>query len=669
MSPLAPPFRILILEDRAEAAFVERELRRAGVECVPHRVETEAEFLAALDPPPDLILADHQLPAFDALAALRALRALGLNVPLVVVSKTFDWDGDAVVQLLREGATDYLFKDRMGRLGLAVRNAVERARLRAGQALSAEALRVSEERYRSLFDEAPHPMWMVDGATLRFLEVNRRATDLYGYSRQEFLAMTILDIRPPEEVAGTLAAVEAALAGAARSNRRRHRAKSGRILEVSVASRPVSFAGRPALLAIVDDVTESHRLEQQLRQAQKMEAIGQLAGGVAHDFNNLLTAILGYTELLTDRVGDRPDLVDLAEQIRQAGERAADLTRQLLAFSRQQALRARVLDLNEVVVGVEPMLRRLLGEHLGFILRLAAGACPVLVDRGQLEQVIVNLAVNARDAMPDGGELTIETTCVELAADADPDADAEIGASRAISLDNAIGAIGASGGAGAGTVVTRPHVVLAVSDTGIGMDAEMRAHIFEPFFTTKEAGRGTGLGLATVHGIVHQSGGRLEVVSEPGRGSTFRIVLPRAVGALDEVGPPLAAQPPRGEETVLVLEDDPAVRVLACTALEDAGYAVLAAADAATAIALAANHPGSIHLLLCDVVLPALSGPEAAARIVALRPAIRLLFTSGYPGGTADRRGLLAAGGGLLHKPFNRQTLLVRVREALDAAG
>ncbi len=636
----SPPLRILILDDRADdAEILVRELRRAGVAFLPRHAETEAEFLAALAPPPELILADYQLPGYDALAALRALRERGLDVPVIVVSGTIG--EEAAVECLREGATDYLLKDRLGRLGRAVLNAVDGARLREEQLRTAEALRLSEERYRSLVEEAPHPMWVVDGETLRFLEVNRKAISHYGYSREEFLAMTLLDIRPAEDVPGMLEAVATVLAGAPRIGRRRHRTKAGQLLEVSVASRAVTFAGRPALLAIVDDVTERRQLEQQLRQVQKMEAIGQLAGGIAHDFNNLLTAILGYAGLMTARARDRPDLIGLAEAVRDAGERAATLTRQLLAFGRQQAVQPRVVDLNEVVFGIEVMLRRLVGEHLGFAMALHAAPCPVLADRGQLEQVIVNLAVNARDAMPDGGRLTIATACVDLDT---PAAGADAGGSA-------------------------PHVLLEVGDTGTGMSAETQAHIFEPFFTTKDPGKGTGLGLATVYGIVHQSGGQIKVASAPGQGSTFQVLLPRAAGAIEERSTVPAPHPQGGRETVLVLEDDPSLRDLVGILLQEGGYTVLAAGSADAAIHHAETHAGTIHLLLSDVVLPGMSGPQAAARVAALRPTARVLYISGYAGGTAGRHTQLPPGARILGKPFSQQSLLAKVREILDDEG
>jgi len=527
---------------------------------------------------------------------------------------------------------------------LPVSNAVAQARLRGEQRRMAEALSASEERYRLLFDESPYLMWVIDAGTLAFLEVNRKAVDRYGYSRDEFLAMTLLDVQQPDEIPCTLEGVQhRELAVEPRIGRGCHRTKAGELLEVSVASRPVDFAGSRALLAVIEDVSERLRMEAQLRQAQKMEAVGQLAGGVAHDFNNLLTIILGYAGLVADRLGGQPELRRQVEEIANAGGRGAALTRQLLAFSRQLPLQPRIVELNAVVQGVETMLRRLIGEHVELAIRLEATAGRVLVDPGLIEQVVVNLAVNARDAMPDGGGLVIETADVEPGV---LDAGAQPGFPPA------------------------PQVLLAVSDSGCGMDAAIRARIFEPFFTTKEPGKGTGLGLATVFGIVQQSGGRIELDSEPGRGSSFRIYLPRAAGAANAPEPASAARAerPSGSETVLVLEDEPALRELVRTLLERGGYTVLVAEGVATALALVERHGGAIHLLLTDVVMPGLSGPEAAARLLALRPEARVLYMSGHAGDLIGRRGELPAGAALLIKPFTEASLLRMVREVLADA-
>jgi two-component system, cell cycle sensor histidine kinase and response regulator CckA len=669
-------FRILILEDSpAVAEVVVHELRRAGVDGLPERVDSEAAFLAALDPAPDLIVAAYQPPGYGAVEALRALASRDVDVPVIVVSDTSG--EEAAVRCMREGATDYLLKERLGWLGQAASNAIAHARMRAEQRRMAEALRASEERYRLLFDESPYLMWVVEAGTLRFLEVNRKAVARYGYSRDEFLAMTLHDVRQPAEIPGILEKeeeeVRAELTEEPRIGRGRHRTKAGELLEVSVASRPVDFAGRSALLAVIEDVSERHRLEAQIRQAQRMEAVGQLAGGVAHDFNNLLTIILGYAGLLAAELDDRPELRRQVEEVARAGERGAALTRQLLAFTRQLPLQPRIVDLNAVVTGVETMLRRLIGEHVELAMRLRATDGRVLVDPGLIEQVIVNLAVNARDAMPGGGGLVIET--------ADVDADALVAGNAGNAGDawdaGDAGEAGDAGDAGeageagearaAGSILPGPQVLLAVSDSGSGMDAATRARIFEPFFTTKELGKGTGLGLATVFGIVQQSGGRIEVASEPGQGSSFKIYLPRAADAAKAPEPASAARAerPGASETVLVLEDEPALRQLVRTLLEAGGYTVLVAEGVEEALDLAERHRGPIHLLLTDVVMPGLSGPEAGARLLAVRPESRVLYMSGYAGDPIGRRGLLPAGAPLLLKPFKEASLLRMVREVL----
>jgi PAS domain S-box-containing protein len=388
------------------------------------------------------------------------------------------------------------------------------------------------------------------------------------------------------------------------------------------------------------DVTEQRRLEEQFRQAQKMEAVGQLAGGIAHDFNNLLTAILGNTQLLLRDLPPADAMRADVEEIRKASERAATLTRQLLAYSRRQMLQPEILDLTVVVAEMDRMLRRLIGEHIALVTVLAPDLGRVRADPSQVEQVLVNLAVNARDAMPAGGKLTIETANVEL--------------------DDAYAAahLGAAPG---------PYVMLAVTDTGTGMDATVRAHLFEPFFTTKEVGKGTGLGLATVYGIVKQSGGHISVYTEPGHGSSFKVYLPRTAPATPPAAP-AAPRPPaaRGSETILIVEDDPAVLALSSRALEAQGYTVLAAADGTAALRIVERHGGPIHLLLTDVVMPGMSGREVAEQLAARRAGIRMLYMSGYPGDAVVHRGALAPGSAFLQKPFTPDGLARKVRDVLD---
>ncbi len=388
------------------------------------------------------------------------------------------------------------------------------------------------------------------------------------------------------------------------------------------------------------DVTEQRQLEEQFRQSQKMEAVGQLAGGIAHDFNNLLTAILGNTQLLLRDLPPGDAKRGDVEEIRKASERAASLTRQLLAYSRRQMLQPEVLNLNGVVAEMDKMLRRLIGEHIALVTVLAPDLGHVRADPNQLEQVIVNLAVNARDAMAQGGTLTIETANVDLDATY---AQTHLGS------------------------VPGPYTMLAVTDTGVGMDAGVRAHLFEPFFTTKEVGRGTGLGLATVYGIVKQSDGYISVYSEVGRGSSFKIYLPRIATPSDAPVGPQRGRPARGNETVLVVEDEPAVLTLSRRALETQGYVVLAASDATAALRIVERHGGTIHLLVTDVVMPGLSGRELADKLAAQRPGIRVLYMSGYPGDAVVEHGSLPAGSAFLQKPFSPDSLARKVRDVLDA--
>ena len=680
--------RILILEDDpADADLLERELRRAGETADCRRAENEQEFLAGLSPLPDLVLADYRMPGFGALAALRLLAARALDVPVIVVTGTLG--DESLVECLREGATDYLLKDRLGRLGKAVRNAVAQGRLRLAQ-------RRHQQLVQAILDGGTAAIHVKDTAG-RYLLVNRHYASLLGKDRDEIVGRRDDEVWAAEiaasaaSAAGAGAGETAGLAeGAERAERlERLRSEDRRALAAGTAievEEEMLRAGEPrsywtvrfplrdldgrayAVCGIATDVTDRKRLEARLRQGQKMEAVGQLAGGLAHDFNNLLTVILGYGNLLAEELAALPALLGHVEQLRQAGERGAALTRQLLAFSRQQALQPSAVDLDAVVADFEAMLRRLIGEDVELTTVLRSRGSLVLADRGQLEQVILNLALNARDAMPGGGRLVVETAAVDV--------DAAYAESRP-------------------GVRPGPHLLLAVSDTGQGIDAATRARIFEPFFTTKPPGQGTGLGLATVHGIVHQSGGHVDVYSEPSQGTTFRIYLPRiampaAAAEAAAAAPPARPAPPappappelpediapgtgvpaaaaaRGgaADTVLVLEDEELVRQLVEITLRGAGYAVLTASSAADALTLAVHHAGPIHLVLSDVVMPEMSGPELAARVAALRPRARILFTSGYGGKLLDGK-VLPLGADFIAKPFRPQELLRTVREVL----
>jgi two-component system, cell cycle sensor histidine kinase and response regulator CckA len=518
------------------------------------------------------------------------------------------------------------------------RRRAERSPEEAGQRARAEsALAAAEGRFRTLVEQSIVGFYIIQDD--RFTYVNPKLAEILGYSTAELTSRPVLEFIAAEDrplaaenirkrLAGTVASIRYAL-------RLVHR--DGRIVHVDVHGTRTEYAGGPAILGVLMDVTEHRRATEQLRQAQKMEAIGRLAGGVAHDFNNMLTVIFSYSEMLLDLLEGQERARTYTQEIYKAGERAALLTRQLLAFSRKQILDPVVLDLNGVVRDVEKMLGRVIGEDFGLKTVLAGDLSPVKVDPGQVEQVVMNLVLNARDAMPQGGKITVETANVELDenyARSHPD--------------------------------VRPgrYAMLAVSDTGHGMDEATKARVFEPFFTTKEPGKGTGLGLATVYGIVKQSGGSIGVYSEPGHGAAFKVYFP----VVAESAAAVQAQPRpatlHGTETVLVVEDEAEVRILTRTALENHGYTVLEASRGEEALEVADGHP--IHLLVTDVVMPGLNGRQVAESLRACQPALKVLFISGYTDDAVVRHGVLQAEAAFLQKPFTAAGLANKVREVLD---
>jgi two-component system cell cycle sensor histidine kinase/response regulator CckA len=671
--------RILFIEDsQDDVDLTVRLLRKEGFEATFARVDTREAMQAALrEASWDLVLSDFSMPHFSAPDALATLKATGLDIPFIIVSGTMG--EETAVASMRLGAQDYFVKGNLARLAPAVERELRERRERRARADVEDKLRSTEARYQALFEASPLPMWVLHRETLRFLAVNRAAVQHYGYTREDFEAMRVTDIRMPDGTSGgsapgvvkrdgtsggsapgvvrggTEGVVEAILrdAHALEGHVWRHRKKDGTLLLVELKAHDFDFAGRPSRLVLVNDVTEriaaeearhtAHdalaKTEEQLRHAQKMEAVGRLAGGVAHDFNNLLSVVLSYTSLmLTELDAEDPIRDDLGEILR-AGERATDLTRQLLAFSRQQVLQPRVLDLNHSVAGIERMLTRLLGADVEVVRVEGTDLGKIRADPGQIEQILMNLAVNARDAMPTGGKLMIRTESVDL--------------------DEAFAAehLGVRPG---------PYVKLTVTDTGVGMDKEVMARIFEPFFTTKPRGRGTGLGLSTVFGIVKQSLGHIWVTSEPGKGTSFEVVLPCTDRAGDSSHPePAASETLRGTETILVVEDDDQVRAVARGILRRSGYTVLEAPGPGEAILVSEQHPGEIHLLLTDVVLPRMNGPQLVERLAAVRPDMKVLFMSGYTDETISRRGILDSGFSYLQKPLRPEALTSKVRDVL----
>jgi two-component system cell cycle sensor histidine kinase/response regulator CckA len=502
------------------------------------------------------------------------------------------------------------------------------------------ALRASERRYRDLFENATDLIATVD-LDGRLTAVNAAFEDTLGYSRSELLGRSLHDFVPPEWHEQLGRARDGKVAGDVSSTVYEHEllAKDGRRIPIEVASRMIQEHGAAVgIEAICRDISERRQFEDQLRQGQRLEAIGRLAGGIAHDFNNLLTVISGYSEDLLERAD--PDSEPELREIAAAAERATILTRQMLAFSRRQLLQPRVIDLNEVVEGIMPMLKRLIGEDVDLVANLDPTLDHVLADPNQIEQVLLNLAINARDAMPQGGALTIETGNAELDENYVADhPEARVGA----------------------------HSTLAVSDNGIGMDADTLARIFEPFFTTKATGTGTGLGLSTVYGIVKQSGGNVWVYSEPDKGSTFKVYLPAAAEPLTVDRPGRDdTTTATGTETVLVVEDEEAVRELAVGMLRKRGYTVLATGSPAEAVRLADEQRDQIDLLLTDLVMPEMNGTDLAAQLTARIPTLVVLFMSGYADEAAIRNGVLDHGTAYLEKPFSAADLSAKVRQALD---
>jgi len=662
----------------------------------------------------------------------------------------------------------------LGALAEGIDRAAEALAAReAARAAAEEALRESERRYRDLFENHPLPLWVYEEQTLAFLAVNEAAVARYGYSREEFLRMTIRDLHPPEDLPDLLARTARVPGGFDGARIRRHRTKSGEIVFDEVAVRPLVFGGRRARIVMAQDVSERlraveelarseerfriliedaadvitvvdaaatiryqspsveritgyrphemvgrngmeyihpddrpflaallrdllarpgttaagryrfrcadggyrhvestgkavtglydepvvvinsrdvtervraeealQRSEEQLRQAQKMEAVGRLAGGVAHDFNNLLTAITGYAEILRARIPPEDSRRKAVDEIRRAADRAAALTRQLLTFSRQQVVSPRTLDLNALLGGMLSLLQRLIGEDVAVDVDFEEGLWPVAADPAQMEQLVMNLAVNSRDAMPRGGRLVLSTRNVVL--------------ERELRVRDA-------------ALPPGPYVTLSVADTGCGMDEATLSHLFEPFFTTKEQGKGTGLGLSTVWGIARQAGGAVLAQSTPGAGTVMTVYLPRGEAAARAPrAPETGAAPAGGGETILLVEDDEAVRQVVVEILEGRGYRVLAAADAQQALSLAAGHEGSVDLLITDVVMPGMNGADLAARMAALRPGIRVLFMSGYPRDVVGENGVIGPHVIFLQKPFAPSALARRVRELLD---
>jgi two-component system cell cycle sensor histidine kinase/response regulator CckA len=602
----------------------------------------------------DVCLLDYRLGAKTGLELLADARDAGCTVPIIFLTGQGERYTDDLA--MKCGADDYLSKTELTTTVLerSIRYALERAR-------HIDELRESEQRYRHIVETTNQGVWMIDTQG-RTTFMNARMASMLGYGRAEVVGVPVLDFVCDEGRHAIVEQVARSRQGSVQAESRLKRKDGSGVWVLLEASPIVGESGTcDGSFAMVMDITERKTseealrlsegrgklaeeakvsLEMQLLQAQKMEAVGRLAGGIAHDFNNILSVILSYSDLLIDDLKEGDPIRNDIDEIRRAGMRATELTRQLLMFSRQQVIAPKVLNLNDLLTSMDKMLRRVVGEDVALTSIPASALGRIRADPGSIEQVIMNLVVNARDAMPTGGKLTMETADVEL--------DEEYVKSH----------LGANPGR---------YVMLSVSDTGIGIDKTTLVRIFEPFFTTKESAKGTGLGLSTVFGIVHQTGGNIWVYSEPGQGTTFKIYFPRIDATSETQQAPGASATQRGSETVLLVEDEGQVRTVARGILRRYGYTVVEARDAEEAVLLCQRHPGPIHLLLTDVVMPQMSGPQLAKRLLLLKPEMKILCMSGYTDDAAVRHGVIAAELAYLQKPITVETLTRKVREVLDA--
>jgi hypothetical protein len=645
--------RILHLEDDpVDAELIQAKIEDAGLSCQITRVQTKAEFDEALgEGGYDLILADFHLPMYDGMSALRLVRERSPNIPFIFISGTMG--EDAAIEGLIQGATDYVLKQRLSRLLPAIKRALDEAENWRERKRAEAALQASEARLAGIIESAMDAIISMDD-NLRVVLFNAAAEQMFGCSAAEALDQS-LDHFIPESLRKEYRKQIRALDAIVNPQQARGgfsvavgRRINGEEFPIEVSISRIETSEGTLYTLILRDITQRKqaeeaqaKLEEQLRQSQKMESIGRLAGGVAHDFSNLLTVIRGYTDLIQTRSTVGKMQIESLEQIRQASNRAADLTRQLLALSRQQILSPTVIDLNKLVTNLNKMLGRLIGEDITVTTVLWPGLWSVIADPGQIEQVIMNLVVNARDAMPTGGRLSIETDNVHL--------DHNVGQSDPEAL-------------------TGPCVILRVTDTGHGMDEATKAQIFEPFFTTKELGKGTGLGLATVYGIVKQSGGHIVVSSQPNYGTTFEIYLPANNLPANKL-PASQSHPVRiqgGHETILVVDDEESVCQLVQQTLEGEGYTILKAHSGSAALTLARQYQGKIDLILTDVVMPHMSGREMAEQLKTLQPQMKVIFMSGYTSDIMVRHGVETAEIEFLPKPFSPSKLAAKVREVLD---
>jgi PAS domain S-box-containing protein len=633
--------RLLILADRVDAQSATDALHKAGVDFISRRVDGEHAFIRDLDDfAPSLVLADTALAAYGGRLALAHTRRTHPEIPVIIMS---DRPGEEeTVELLKVGARDYVAKDRLARLGPAVLAALQWEDGRRRRGMSEQAMRVSEIRYRRLFESAQDGILILDAETGRISDANPFMATLLGYTREEFLGRSLWEIGAfKDEAANRAAFTELQKYRYIRYEDLPLQTKDGRDVAVEFVSNVYREQDQNVIQCNIRDITARKATEKKLFEAQKMEALGILSGGMAHDINNMLGVIIGNLDMVRPMLGVQGGAEELVGEALAASVSGAELMRRVLAFARHQPLQPERVEVNAVVSGMAKLLRRTLGEDIKISLHLESDVWPVTTDSAQLEASLANLATNARDAMPGGGRLTITTRNCHLDADyaaRHPD------------------------------VVAGDYAMIEVSDNGNGVPADMLGRIFEPFFTTKDRGNGTGLGLSMVFGFMKQSGGHVTVDSKEGAGATFSLYLPRSVGnenAQAQPAPPSPPAPLGGGETILVVEDNFAMRNLVLRQLESLGYGVLAAESAAAALAvLSIEKP---DLLFTDVVMPGgMDGVELARAAMARAPSLKVLVTSGYPEMNLDSHGHAVNGLRLLSKPYRKDDLARALRQAFD---
>ncbi len=631
--------KILILEDvSTDADLVERELNRKHFIFTSKRVDSEDTYCAALQEfKPDIILSDYMLPQFTGMEALLLAKAIAPRTPFIVVTGSIN--EETAVDCIKAGAWDYVTKEHLPRLGPAIKSALERKNIRHEKEKAEDNLRLSEEKFSKALRSSPTFIAITTLKEGLFIDINDSFLLATGYSREEVVGHTAseLGIWPGDDdynkTFGQLLLNESV------HNREvKCRTKSGDVLTVLWSAEKISIEDRPCIISVILDITERKKLESQLLHSQKMEAVGQLAGGVAHDFNNILSAIVNYVYLLQSKTKEDETLKGDLDQITALSLKAADITRGLLAFSRKHFINPIPMGLNDSVRNMEKLLSKFIGEDIQVDIKLSDKEPVIMADSAQIEQIIINLATNSRDAMPDGGILTIETGLIELSSDF----------------------ISSRGFGKPGT-----YALLSISDSGTGMDEETKQKIFEPFFTTKEPGKGTGLGLSIIYGIVKQHDGYITADSEPGKGTTFKIYFHTADMRVEKKEETKPSDLRGNAETILVVEDEAEVRQSEKRILEKYGYNVIEAVDGEDALEKFRENKDKISLLLVDVVMPKKNGRETYEEIKKMNPEMKAIFTSGYSVENMSRKGMLADNCQYIVKPVMPDVLLKNIKKAL----